>query len=615
MEETEKTKDKEPNVDNKAQLGRVMRLFLPHKPLVVLTCISVLIGVLLGLAPPFLIEIIIDKGIQDQDLGIIAEYSIYALIAVLAGAGMTLLYGYWGVLMGQRIMCTLRQNLFDHLQGMSLKFFTGTKTGEIQTRLINDVQGVQTVVSTTLVDQLSNAAIVLSTLVAMFIMDWRLTLLSILMVPFFAVIGKSVGEYARKVRLGTQEQTGELNAMMQETLSVSGILLTKTVGKRDLLSQKFDVENQSLARWQIKSALVQYMFFGMIRLITQLAPALVYWLAGYLLIVQGDTSITIGMLVAFTGLQIRLFFPMTGLLGAQVEILSSLALFGRIFEYLDMEHDIKDKPNALPLDSQSVKGAVEFQDVAFRYEEDAVSPTLQGLTFKAEAGQLVALVGPSGAGKTTLTYLIPRLYDSEAGTVKIDGVDIRDYKVSDLGQAIGAVTQETYLMHTTIKENLRIAKPDATDEEMIEACKMAAIHDHIASLPEAYETIVGERGYKLSGGEKQRLAIARSILKNPRILILDEATSALDTKSERLIQNSLASLMQGRTTFAIAHRLSTILNADLILVMDKGQIVERGTHSELLGKDGLYAKLYNQQFLAEKKDEEQKLLEEAEPTP
>lgn len=584
-------------------LQRIAGLFRPHLKLVVLTSIVVLVGVLFGLFPPFAVKIIIDQGFAQQDLGMIIKFSIFTLAAVLIGALLTLLYGYWGVVIGQRIMCELRQKLYDHLHSMSMKFFTSTRTGEIQTRLISDVQGVQTVVSTTLVDQLSNLAIAISTLVAMFIMDWRLTLLSIALVPIFMVIGKAVGDYARKVRLGTQEQTGEINAMMQETLSVSGMLLTKTVGKQHILSEKFNKENQLLAEWQVKSNIVQYLFFGMIRLITQLAPTLVYWLAGYLLIRMGDTSITIGTLVAFTGLQIRLFFPLTGLFGAQVEILGSFALFERIFEYLDLPTDIKDSPSARSMSSANVKGKVEFRNVNFRYEDEAEQLTLKDISFVADPGQLVALVGPSGAGKTTLTYLIPRLYDPESGSVLIDDVDVDQIKLEDLGQIVGAVTQETYLMHTTIAENLRIAKPEATDEDLVQACKLAAIDDHIQTLEDGYQTVVGERGYKLSGGEKQRIAIARAILKNPRILILDEATSALDTRSERLIQNSLGELMKNRTTFAIAHRLSTILAADQILVIDDGHIVERGTHSELLQQEGLYLKLYQEQFVHEREDQ------------
>ncbi|RYG84531.1 ABC transporter ATP-binding protein, partial [bacterium] len=338
----------------------------------------------------------------------------------------------------------------------------------------------------------------------------------------------------------------------------------------------------------------------MVRLVTQFAPVLVYWLAGYLLIRSGDKSVTVGLLVAFAGLQNRLFFPMTGLFSAQVEIVSSFALFERIFEYTDHKRDIEDAPDAIALDPATVRGEVTFEDVSFRYEEDAADLTLSGISFRAEPGSLVALVGPSGAGKTTLTYLIPRLYDPEGGVVRLDGIDLKHIQLESLAPIVGAVTQETYLMHTTIRANLQVARPGATDDELVEACRAAAIHDHIAGLPEGYDTVVGERGYKLSGGEKQRLAIARAILKNPRVLILDEATSALDTHSERLVQDSLARLMQGRTTFAIAHRLSTILSADLILVMRDGRIVERGQHAELLAQNGLYRKLYDEQFASER---------------
>jgi len=590
---------------------RIVRLFAPHKKEVALTLIAVIVGVGLGLLPAFFIKVLIDEGLQKADLGVLANYSIYTLLAVLAGAGMTLLYGYWGVVVGQKIMCELREQLFTHLQRMSLRFFTATRTGDIQTRLLQDVAGVQDVVSTTITDQLSNIAIVVSTLTAMFIMDWRLTLLSIGMVPIFGVIGKRVGDYARDVRQGTQEQTTELNSALQESLSVSGILLTKTTGRADVILQRFGIENQKLADWQIKSAVVMYMFFGMIRLITQLAPTLVYWLAGWLMIRQGDTSITVGMLVAFTGLQTRMFFPLTGLMGAQVQIMSSFALFERIFQYLDMKIDIDEKPDAKPLSTQTVEGRIEFKNVGFSYEPESGVKTLTDINFTAEPGQLVALVGPSGAGKTTLTYLIPRLYDPDEGNVLLDGIDVRDYKLGGLAEVVGAVTQETYLLHTTIKENLRVAKPEATDEELVEACKAAAIHNHIASLPEGYDTVVGERGYKLSGGEKQRIAIARAILKNPRILILDEATSALDTHSERFVQASLAGLMQGRTTFAIAHRLSTIIAADQILVLVNGEIVERGTHGHLLSQGGAYAKLYNEQFLSDRKPAEEEAYAES----
>ncbi len=579
-------------------LRRVMGLFSPYRKEVGLILVVVLFAVVAGVVPPFFLKLIIDEGIAKGDFGVVTVNSIWTLIAVLAGAALTLLYGYGSVVIGQRIMCDLRERLFTHLQTMSLRFFTNARTGDIQTRLISDVGGVQNIVSNTIVDQVSNVALVISTVVAMVAFDWRLTLLSVAMVPFFALIGKWVGDFARTVRKGTQEQTSELNAMMQETLSVSGILLTKTVGIRGPLNERFAKENRLLAGWQIKSAVVQYLFFGMIRLVTQFAPVLVYWLAGYLLIQMGDTRVTVGLLVAFSVLQNRLFFPMTGLFSAQVEILSSFALFERIFEYIDHPRDIEDAPNAVALDPALVRGAVEFENVSFSYEEGS-ELTLQDISFRAEPGQLVALVGPSGAGKTTLTYLIPRLYDPESGSVKIDGRDLREIQGESLAPIVGAVTQETYLMHTTIRANLQVARPNATEDELVEACRAAAIHDHIAGLPEGYDTVVGERGYKLSGGEKQRLAIARAILKNPRVLILDEATSALDTQSERLVQDSLARLMEGRTTFAIAHRLSTILSADLILVMQKGRIVERGRHAELLAQNGLYRKLYDEQFASE----------------
>lgn len=574
---------------------RVVATFRPYRAQAILTAATVLVAVLLGLLPPWFLQIIIDRGLQKNDLHVVTVYSIWTIVATVAASALTLLYGYWSVLIGQRIMLDLRNHLFDHLQGMSLRFFTSTKTGEIQSRLISDVAGVQTAVSDAATNTLSNVALVVTTVAAMLWFDWRLTLLSVGVVPLFAVVGAKVGGWAQRIRRGTQEQTAELNALMQETLSVSGVLLTKTSGRRELVTQKFRRENAKLAEWQIKGQVVNYVFFGLMRMIFSLVPALVYWAAGWLM-ARGDQSISVGVLVAFTALQARLFFPLTGLMSAQVEILSSMALFERIFDYLDLKQDITDRPGAVALEPSQVRGEVRFENVSFRYHDETDAHTLRGISFVAEPGQLVALVGPSGAGKTTLTYLIPRLYDVNEGSVKIDGVDVRDIRLESLGKLVGAVTQETYLVHTTIKENLRYAKPDATDEEIVEACKAAAIHDQIASFENGYDTVVGERGYKLSGGEKQRIAIARAILKNPRILILDEATSALDTRSERMIQASLSRLMQGRTTFAIAHRLSTILAADQILVMDKGRIVERGRHEELLALGGLYSRLYHEQF-------------------
>jgi ATP-binding cassette, subfamily B, bacterial len=588
--------DPEAKLKNKEIARRVIGLFKPYRKDVWLTLAAVAVGVVLGLLPPLFLQIIIDQGILKQDLDVVTWFSVWTILATIAGAGVTLLYGWLSVVMGQNIMCDLRAKLFHHLQGMSLKFFTSNRTGDIQTRLISDVGGVQQVLSNTLVDAVSNIAIVVSSLVVMFIIDWRLTLLSIAMIPFFALMGMGVGNFARNVRQGLQEQTSELNSMMQETLSISGILLTKTSGRLDILTNKFGDENRKMAGWQIKLQLLQYLFFGMIRMITGLAPAFVYWMAGWLILGAGDTSITIGTIVAFTGLQIRLFFPITGLLSLQVEIISSFALFERLFQYLDLPKDVIERPNAVPLKPESVLGRVEYRSVNFKYEDEAEDWTLKDVSFVAEPGQLVALVGPSGAGKTTMTYLIPRLYDAQEGQVMIDGQDVKDITLESLARTVGAVTQETYLLHASVRDNLKLAKPDASQAEIEEACRMAAIHDHIAGLEEGYDTLVGERGYKLSGGEKQRLAIARAILKNPRILIMDEATSALDTQSERLIQDSLKNLMAGRTTFAIAHRLSTILEADLILVVKEGQILERGRHPDLLAKGGIYAALYNEQF-------------------
>jgi ATP-binding cassette, subfamily B, bacterial len=580
---------------NRAIVKRVVGLFGPHKAAVLTMTGTVMLAVVLGLIPPLLLRIIIDDGLFKNNLRITSTYSVATIVITLFAAGATLLYGYQSVVIGQRIMCEMRRTLFTHLQGMSLRFFTQTKTGDIQTRLISDIGGVQNVVSNTFVDALSNVAIVISALVTMVIIDWRLTLLAVTLIPFFTIVGQKVGDFAKDIRKGVQEQTSEINSLMQENLSVSGALLAKTIGRADQIALKFDAENESLAKWQIKASVLQYVFFGLFRMITQVIPALIYWFAGYL-INGGDTHLTVGTLIAFTMLQTRMFFPLTGIFASQVEIIGSFALFERIFEYMDVEHDIQESPGAIALDKSTMMGEVTFANVGFKYDREGEEWALKDVSFTAKPGELVALVGPSGAGKTTLTYMIPRLYDVDEGSVKIDGVDVKNVQLVNLAETVGAVTQETYLVHASIRENLQIAKPGATDEELIEACKAAAIHDHIAGLPETYDTVVGERGYKLSGGEKQRIAIARAILKNPKILILDEATSALDTHSERLIQTSLNNLMKGRTTFAIAHRLSTILNADQILVVSDGKVVEAGKHQDLLAREGAYYHLYTEQF-------------------
>ncbi|MGI4788611.1 MAG: ABC transporter ATP-binding protein [Janthinobacterium lividum] len=575
---------------------RVTLTFKPYHRQVFGIAVAVLLAAALGLFPPFLLLAIINKGLLGRDMALVTRDTLLTLGATLLSTALTLYYGYLSILVGQRIMRDLRNQLYGHLQGMALRFFADTRTGEIQSRLANDVGGVQSVLSDTAATALSNATIVISTLVAMIIMDWRLTLLSVGILPLFAWIGKLVGEWGQGARKAVQTRLADMNSTMQETLSVSGVLLTKTSGRAGLSLAKFAGENEALTEVQIKQAMVFRVFFNLIGVSFSVTPVLVYWMAADLVVAHGDHRLSLGTIVAFTVLQARLFFPLTGLLNVQVDVTSALSLFDRIFEYLDLKQEIVDAPDALALSPNQMRGQVAFDQVTFRYDESQAEPTLSSISFEAEPGQLIALVGHSGSGKTTLTSLIPRLYDADSGRVLIDGFDVKKIKLESLGQAIGVVTQETYLVHDTIKANLRYGNPDASDAELIAAAQAAAIHDHIASLPGGYDTIVGERGYKLSGGEKQRVAIARAILKNPRILILDEATSALDTQSERLIQSALVPLMAGRTTFAIAHRLSTILAADLILVLDHGFIVERGTHGDLLAAGGAYARLYAAQF-------------------
>ncbi len=599
---------------------KIVAFFVPYRTEVYVVLGAILVTSFLGVINPILLKLLIDVAIGHLDFGLLNLFVILMItipiISSLIGVGQS----YLNNKVGQSVMRDLRHALYSHLQAMPLRFFTETRTGEIQSRLSNDVGGIQSVVTDTAASITSNVAVVASTIIAMLFIDWRLTALSLAMLPAFSFIANRVGKVRRAVSTETQKSLADMTAATEETLSVSGILLSKTFGQQAQSTARFDQLNEKVARNQIRQAMVGRWFFALIGTIMSIIPAFVYWLAGYLAINHDPHPPTIGDIVAFTTLQSRLFFPLGQLLNVQVELQGALALFDRIFEYLEMKPEIADAPDAVALDPAAVKGGVRLRDVWFRYPtKTPEAPTaevlaveiaaetgpaahrpfaLEAIDFEVKPGQLVALVGPSGAGKTTTTYLIPRLYDVDSGSVEIDGLDVRQISLKSIGQIVGFVTQETYLFHSSIRDNLRYARPDATDGELEVAARAAAIHDRIMELPDGYDTTVGERGYKLSGGEKQRIAIARVLLKDPRVLILDEATSALDTVSERLIQSALEGLEVGRTTIAIAHRLSTILRADLILVYERGRIVERGTHAELLVAGGLYARLYHEQFAA-----------------
>jgi len=603
-----------------ANVRRVVSLFRPHKSKVATATVLVLITAMLGVVNPLLQVRIFDDifapAVNGRTVTGVFGFSGLKLLVLYVGIMVVvpilssligILQTYITTVIGQGVIQELRNRLYRHLQAMALKFFTDTRTGEIQARLSSDVAGVQTVVTDTFTSIVSNVAILLTTVVAMWLLSPALTVLSLCLVPLFILLTTRVGNIRRNISSETQKTVADLSALVEETLSVSGVLLTKTFGRQKTSTARFERENSRLARLFIRQQMVGRGFMALIGTFFSISPALVYLLAGYLLFGNHGRpvsmpligTISVGTLVGFTTLQSRLFFPIGQMLQVQIEVTGAFALFDRVFDYLDMTHDIKDKPGALVLRPEDVDGEVEFRDVSFSYVGKDGAQALSEVSFRGEAGQLVALVGPSGAGKTTTTYMIPRLYDVDQGAVLIDGHDVRDLQLESLGELIGVVTQETYLFHDSIRENLLFAKPDATDEELLEAIEASAIGDRVRELPAGLDTVVGERGYRMSGGEKQRLAIARVFLKDPRILILDEATSALDTHSERLIQAAFAKLMQGRTTVAIAHRLSTILRADQILVMDHGRVVEQGTHAQLVNRGGLYGRLYLEQFASD----------------
>jgi ATP-binding cassette subfamily B protein len=594
-------------------LRRVARLFRPYRARVALVFGLIVVTSVLGVVNPLLTKAVFDKALfppgQDgPNYTLLYELVAVMVIVPIVAAGIGVLQTYFTTVVGQRVMQDLRNRLYDHLQSMSLRFFTATRTGELQSRLQNDVGGVQNVVTNTASSVLSNTVTVLSTVIAMLLLSWQLTLLALGIVPVFVYLTYRVGRARRRLSGQTQESLAELSALTEETLSVSGVLLTKVFDRQRDAVERYRDENRRLARLQVRQSMVGRSFFALVQTFFSVAPALVYLVAGH-------AHLSSGTIVAFTTLQTRLLFPIGQMLQTAVEVQSSLALFERVFQYLDLPHDIVDAEGARSLSPDEVRGQVALREVWFRYEEpeapifdvaadgdgsNGAAPsrewTLEDISLEVEPGQLAAIVGPSGAGKTTISYLIPRLYDTVRGSVELDGIDVRELTQATLAGAIGMVTQETYLFHATVRANLLYARPDATQEEIEAATHAAQIHDRIVELSDGYDTVVGERGYRMSGGEKQRLAIARVILKDPRVLILDEATSALDTASERLVQAALEPLTANRTTIAIAHRLSTILSADVIFVLERGRLVEQGTHAELLARGGLYADLYRQQF-------------------
>jgi ATP-binding cassette, subfamily B, bacterial len=585
------------------KLGRrIVRLFAPHRGALALIVVMILITSGLSVVSALLVRRVFDHALfvpGGPDLGALYPL-VAALIAIpIVNGVLNVAQTYLTEVVGNRVLQALRNQLFEHLERLSLAFYTATRSGEVQSRLANDVGGVQTTITSTASSVVSNVVTLVSSVVAMLVLSPLLTAISLAATPVFVVFSRRVGRARRRARRESQASLAAMGSITQETLSVSGILLAKVFGRQEHEVARYRAENAHQADLQIRQALTGRSFFAVTQAFFGISPALVYLVAG-LQGTHGDLSA--GTLVAFTTLQSRLLIPINQLLQVSVDVQSSLALFGRIFELIDLQPRITDRPGALNLRADEIRGEVALDDVSFRYGggEDGGPPApteaLRDVSLLVSPGQLAALVGPSGAGKTTISYLIPRLYDVERGAVRIDGHDVRDLTAATIARAVGVVTQESYLFGGTVRENISYGRPGAPDEEIVAAAKAAFIHDRIVALEHGYDTVVGERGYRFSGGERQRLAIARVILEDPPILVLDEATSALDTESERVVQRALESLIQRRTTIAIAHRLSTIRNADVIFAIENGMIAERGTHDELLAKGGIYARLYEEQF-------------------
>jgi ATP-binding cassette subfamily B protein len=572
--------------------GRILRLFSPYRGRLAVVLGLIVIASGLSMISPFLLRAVLDTALPHRDATLLTELVLGMIAIPIATNAIGVWQTYISNVVGQRVMHDLRASVYEHLQRMSLAFFTRTRTGEVQSRIANDIGGIDSVVTTTATSIAQNATTVIASITAMILLDWRLAAFSLVFVPPFVWLTRRVGQVRRRITTERQKRLADLSALVSESLSVSGIMLGKTMGRGRDLAERFTGDSRDIADIEVRSRMAGRWVMGTIQMVFAILPALVYWIAGQSFI-SGSQAITIGTAVAFTQLLTRLLFPIQSLLSTGADVEASMALFDRIFEYLDLPVDIVEAEHPAPLRPAEVLGEVRFEHVSFRYRTDETDApwTLEDVDVVVPAGTRTAIVGETGAGKTTLGYLVARLYEPQEGRVTIDGVDVREASLESLAATVGVVSQETYLFHASVRENLRFARPEASDEEIEAAARTARIHDLIASLPEGYDTIVGERGYRFSGGEKQRMAIARTILRNPPVLVLDEATSSLDTQTEAAIQTSLEELAQGRTTITIAHRLSTVRDADQIVVLDHGRIAERGTHEQLLELGGVYAAL------------------------